>query len=435
MPTKLTQTVAAALMPRERTFIAYDDTLAGFGVRVTPNGARSWIVDYRPGGGRRASTRRITIGPVATLPADKARRAAQQHLARARLGADPAAERAEQRAAATLREVAEKFQRLEGPTWKPRTRFLFAFYCRKHLEPAFGSKRARDITHADVVRLHRKIGEQAPPTANRIVSLLRLLFNWAGRARDVPPGHNPARGVKRFKEQGKERYLTTQELGRLGEALREAETIGLPWTVDETRPTAKHAPKPHNRREIISPFATGAIRLLLFTGCRRGEILSLRWEEVDLERGTLLLSDPKAGRRYVLLSAPAQAVLADLLRIRIGAYVIAGDDPDRPRHDLNRPWRAIARRAGLEGVRLHDLRHSFASFGAASHLGLPVIGKLLGHRQAQTTLRYAHLADDPLRRASQTVAGTIAEAMNEPAGSAEIVPLASKRRHGGKAVA
>jgi integrase len=434
MPTKLTQTSAAALMPRERTFIEYDDTLAGFGVRVTPGGARSWIAEYRPGGGRRTSTRRITIGAVATLPADKARRAAHQHLARARLGADPAAERAEQRAAATLREVAEKFQRLEGPTWKPRTRSLFAFYFRKHVEPALGSKRARDITHADIVRLHRKIGEQAPPTANRIVSLLRQLFNWAGRG-DVPVGHNPARAVKRFKEQGKERYLTTEELARLGEALREVETIGLPWSVDETRPTAKHAPKPHNRREIISPFATGAIRLLLFTGCRRGEILSLRWEEVDLERGTLLLADPKTGRRHVLLSAPAQAVLADLLRIRIGDYVVAGDDPDRPRHDLNRPWRAIAKRAKLEGVRLHDLRHSFASFGAASHLGLPVIGKLLGHRHAQTTLRYAHLADDPLRRANQTIAGTIAEAMNEPASSAEIVSLANKHTRVSKAVA
>jgi integrase len=202
----------------------------------------------------------------------------------------------------------------------------------------------------------------------------------------------------------------------------------LPWTVDESTPTAKHAPKPHNRREIISPFATGAIRLLLLTGCRRGEILSLTWDQVDLERGMLLLPDAKTGRRYVLLSAPAQAVLAGLLRIRLGYYVIAGDDPDRPRHDLNRPWRAIARRAKLEGVRLHDLRHSFASFGAAGNLGLPVIGKLLGHRQAQTTSRYAHLGDTPLRRASEMIGQDIVSALNQPVGTAEIVPLPSKRR-------
>jgi integrase len=233
MPTRLTQTVATALTPRERTYILYDEILAGFGVRVTPSGARSWIVEYRPGGGRRVSTRRITLGAVGTLPADKARRAAQEHLARARLGADPAAERAEQRAAMTLKELADKFLRLEGPTWKPRTRSLFAFYFRKYIYPVLGAKRARDISHADVVRLHRKIGERTGTTANRSISVLRLLFNWAARSKDVPPGHNPARDVKRFQERAKERYLTTEELARLGEALREAETIGVPWTVDE----------------------------------------------------------------------------------------------------------------------------------------------------------------------------------------------------------
>jgi integrase len=170
--------------------------------------------------------------------------------------------------------------------------------------------------------------------------------------------------------------------------------------------------------------------LLLFTGCRKSEILTLRWDHVDLERGTLLLEDAKTGKRYVLLSAPALAVLATLQRIRIGSYVIAGDDPEQPRSDLNRPWRAIVKRAGLAGVRLHDLRHSFGSVGAGGHLGLPIIGKLLGHRNPATTLRYVHLADDPLRRASESIAGTIAAAMNESpaAPSAEIVPL-----HRGKA--
>jgi integrase len=129
------------------------------------------------------------------------------------------------------------------------------------------------VSHADIVRLHRKVGERAQPTANRIVSVLRLLFNWAERAKDVPAGYNPARGVKRFKEQGKERYLTSGELARLGDTLREAETIGIEWQVDEDKPTAKHLAKKENRREVLSPFATGAIRLLLFTGCRKSEIL------------------------------------------------------------------------------------------------------------------------------------------------------------------
>jgi integrase len=426
VPIKLTKSSIKALEARSRVYVIYHDGLPGFGVRVTPAGNKSWVVEYRPGGGRRSHTRRITIGNFATLSADEARRAAQEHLARARLGADPAAERAEHRAALTISELKDKFVRLEGPTWKPRTQDLFAFYFRKYVVTVLGSKRARDVTHADIVRLHRSIGENAPPTANKVVSLLRLLFNWAQRSKDVPAGYNPARGVKRFKERSKERYLTADELARLGEALREAETIGIEWKIDEKGPKAKHVPK-RNRREIMSSFATGAVRLLLLTGCRKSEILTLRWDQVDLERATFLLADAKTGSRYVLLSAPALAVLKGLSRIRIGSYVIAGDDPEEPRADLNRPWRAISARAGLTGVRLHDLRHSFASFGAAGNLGLLIIGKLLGHRQPATTSRYAHLADDPLRRASDSIGSTIASAMNEPVAlTAKVVPLRPK---------
>lgn len=397
---KLTHATVDALSPGEAAYITYDAALPGFGVRTNPTGRKVWLVEYRPsGGGRNARKRRYTFGTTETLPVADARTKAKRLLGRVHNDQDPMEERTEQRAALTISQLQEKFLRLEGPTWKPRTRDLFAFYFRKFIIPELGSKRARDVSHADVVRLHRKIGEHAPPTANRIVSVLRLLFNWAERAKDVPAGHNPARGVKRFKEQGKERYLTTAELGRLGEALREAETIGIEWEVDESGPTAKHLAKKENRREVLSPFATGAIRLLLFTGCRKSEILTLRWEHVDLERGAFLLVDAKTGKRHVLLSAPATAVVATLHSIRIGSYVVAGDDPEQPRSDLNRPWRAIVKRAGLAGVRLHDLRHSFASVGAGGNLGLPIIGKLLGHRQPITTLRYAHLADDPLRRA------------------------------------
>jgi integrase len=427
---KLTQAVVDALSAGTAAYITYDAALPGFGVRTNPSGRKVWLIEYRPnGGGRSVRKRRYTFGTTATLSVADARTKSKRLLGGVHNDQDPMSERAEQRAALTISQLEEKFLRLEGPTWKPRTRDLFAFYFRKFIIPELGSKRARDVSHADIVRLHRKVGERAQPTANRIVSVLRLLFNWAERAKDVPAGYNPARGVKRFKEQGKERYLTSGELARLGETLREAETIGIEWQVDEDKPTAKHLAKKENRREVLSPFATGAIRLLLFTGCRKSEILTLRWDHVDLERGTFLLADAKAGKRHVLLSAPALAVLATLYRIRIGSYVIAGDDPEHPRADLNRPWRAIVTRAGLTGVRLHDLRHSFASVGAGGSLGLPIIGKLLGHLHPATTMRYAHLADDPLRRASESIGNTIAAAMNEPpmVPSAEIVPLRRTR--------
>ena len=258
------------------------------------------------------------------------------------------------------------------------------------------------------------------------MSLLGSLFNWAAKAGEVPRGTNPTVDVTRFREQARERYLTAEEWARLGDALREAETIGIEWSVDIARPTAKHAPRPEKRREIYSPPAIAAIRLLLLTGCRVGEILSLRWSEIDFERGLLLLPDSKTGRKPVIVNAPALQVLSELPRA--GEFVILGDDPNKPRADLNRPWRAIAKRAQLEGVRLHDLRHSFASIGAGLGLGLPIVGKLLGHTVASTTMRYAHLDADPLRMASNRIGSTIAAALGSR-GPAEVVPLRG-RDHG-----
>jgi integrase len=211
----------------------------------------------------------------------------------------------------------------------------------------------------------------------------------------------------------------------LGAAIREAETKGLPWDVDEATPGAKHLPKAKNRFTKIGPFAAAAVRLLLFTGCRLREILHLKWEQVDLERGLLFLADSKTGRKTVILNAPALAVLAGL--DRLGSYVVPGDDPERSRADLKRPWEAVAKRAGLYGVRLHDLRHTYASFGAGGGLGLPIIGKLLGHTQASTTQRYAHLDADPLRRASEAIGGRIAAALDGRRAEA-VVPLKGGRR-------
>ena len=177
-----------------------------------------------------------------------------------------------------------------------------------------------------------------------------------------------------------------------------------------------------NRLTFVSPFAVAAIRPLLFTGCRRQEILNLQWNHVDFERGALFLPDSKTGRRTVILGAPAMKVLSELPHV--GPFVISGADPEKARTALKRPWNAIRRRANLSGVRLHDLRHSFASVGAGAGLGLPIIGRLFGHTQPSTTARYAHLGDDPLRRASETISARIAAAMGETDGeSAEVVPL------------
>ena len=409
---RLTKKVVDALPLRDRAYIAYDDTLAGFGCRITPAGARSWIVEYRPhGGGRGVGKRRLTLGPLSVLTPDQARQQAGDVLARVRFGEDVPQDRVSRRSSPTVLELSAQFMAEEvRPTRKPRTTALYETYFRLHINPVIGTKRAREVTPSDITKLHRKIGATAPVTANRAVKLISGLFSWAGRLGIVPDDLKPARGITMFREQGRERFLTSEELARLGDALREAETVGVPWTVDENQPKAKHIQK-KNRRTQISPFATAALRLLLLTGCRLREILNLRWDQYDRERGMLFLPDSKTGRKPVVLSGAAVAVLGNIARA--GDYVIASTSPKRARHDLKRPWDTIRARAGLGEMRLHDLRHSFAATGAGGNLGLPVIGKLLGHRNAETTNRYAHIAADPLRLAANAIGSQLAAKMGE----------------------
>jgi integrase len=427
---RLTRTFVEGLAARDRTFIEWDDDLPGFGVRVTTTGNKSWVVQYRAaGGGRAAPTRRMTRGSLATLTSEQARGGAKDILATVRLGGDPANDIAKGREAPTIKELSPKFLRADAKVGrKASTLALYTLYFKTHILPAIGSKRAKDVTDADLRKLHRQIGIDAgkPSTANRVVATLSGFFAWGIKAREIDRTDNPARTVDRFKETSRERFLTTDELARLGAALREAETIGLPHLVDESKPSSKHARKPENRRTIIDQHSAAAIRLLILTGARLREILHLRWTSVDLERGMLFLDDSKTGRKPVLLNAPAVQILNALPRV--GQFVIAGrsagTDDEAPRADLHRPWRAITKRAALEGLRIHDLRHTHASVGAGAGVGLPIIGALLGHADAATTAKYAHLANDPVRRASERIGGDIAAAMGEappPAPDSDVV--------------
>lgn len=426
---KLSKRAIDALRPASKSFIAFDAELKGFGVRVQPSGLKSYVVEYRPGsGGRGVGKRRVTIGAATTLTPDEARNAARDYLAKVRLGSDPAAERKAERIAPSLAELIDGYMAEEvRPKRAAGTIAIYSLHFEKHVKPMLGAKKASLVTHADVARLHREIGRTRKPTANRVVKVLSGLFSYGARRARIPKGINPAKGVEPFKEEGRERFLTGDELQRLGAALREAETVGLTWEVRPDNPKAKHAPKIENRREVYSPHVTGAIRLLLFTGCRLREILNLRWREVDFERGLLFLPRSKTGKKTVILNAPALAVLASLPRV--GAFVIAGARMDAPRSDLKRPWDAVAAKAGLAGVRLHDLRHSFASVGAGAGMGLPIVGKLLGHASAATTERYAHLDNDPLRAASERIAGQISAALDGRP-KASVVPLKERGGRG-----
>ena len=252
---------------------------------------------------------------------------------------------------------------------------------RCHVLPAMGNLPIKAVTRADVVRLHQSM-KNTPGAANRTMCLVSHMMNVAEAWGLRPDGTNPCRHVEKYKEVKRERYLSADELARLGGAL----------SGDEL------------------PAAVAAIRLLILTGCRRAEILTLRWEYVDLKEECLRLPDSKTGSKVVHLNAPALEVLRELGPNESG-WVIEGAKPDAHLVNLKKPWYRIRKAASLEDVRIHDLRHSYASVAAGLGEGLHVIGKLLGHSQAQTTHRYAHLAVDPIKAANERVGSALAGMM------------------------
>lgn len=344
------------------------------------------------------------------------------------LGSDPAASRSDERKGQTVAEVAdswlEEHVRIKR---KPRTYGEYKLAVERYIRPVLGSMKFSLVEPSDVLRMQAKIirgktnkANGGRTMANRALAALSAIYGWAQDLRIVPVGFNPVTSIERFKENQIERFLTSEEIGALAAALTEAETIGLPYEIDETKAKAKHANKAENRRTVYGEHAIAAIRLYLFTGCRRSEILKLMWSDVDLERGILFLPDSKTGKKPVILSPQAQAILTNLTRI--GKYVIAGADAgtenEAPRADLDRPWKAVTRRAGLDKLRLHDLRHTYASIGAGGGQGLPIIGKLLGHKNMATTQRYAHLDTDPMRRVTDFIGDHIDRAIGGGNGQA-----------------
>jgi len=406
---RITKRTVDALHSNGREFTAWDDTVIGFGVRVRPTGAKSYVVVYRAGSGRGAPVRRYTIAAVGKITPESARARAKVILGAVAHGHDPANYKSAERGTPTVAELADQFMADHvRAKRKAGTTEFYRDILDRIVKPALGTTKADKLTRLQVGRLHSSLAD-TPFQANRVLAVVSSMYAFAGRAGIVPESTNPARGIDKFKESRRERFLNGEELERLGRAIREAETTGIPWTVDNSSPFAKHVPKA-KRLTKIAPAAAAALRLLLLTGCRLREILHLRWEHVDFERGCLFLPDSKSGRKTVILNAPALAVLKKLERL--GPYVIPGDNPAHPRHDLKRPWDAVTKRAGLKGVRLHDLRHTYASFGAAGGMGLPIIGRLLGHTHIATTARYAHLDNDPIRRASEAIAQQIVSALN-----------------------
>ena len=378
MAEKLTDKLARDAEPPARSNkIIYDESVTGFGLRVTAAGARAFILNYR----RRTDgvERRFTIGSYPDWSVAGAREEARKLKRLVDVGGDPVGELRTARAAATMDDLCNRFLRDHCPKLRPITQRDYRLMIEHTLRPTFGKMKVEAVTLADVDAWHRKRTKDAPIQANRALGVLSRMLTLASRW-GLRMGANPCKGIERNPEGKRVRYLTPDETARLSAAL-----------------------DAHSNRDAVD-----AIRLMLLTGSRKGETLASRWDDFDLVAGKWVKPGATTKQKtvhIVPLSAPAVQLLT--ARQRTSDYVFPGRS-DGHRDDLTTSWKAVCKAARITNLRLHDLRHSYASMAASSGASLPMIGALLGHTQPQTTARYAHLFDDPLRAATELVAAKIA---------------------------
>lgn len=419
MAVKLTKRTVDAAQPGEKDVFLFDEDLIGFGLKITPTGRKVYLVQYR----FQESKKRVMIGVHGSpWTPDQAREEARRLLGLVSAGHDPAASKAQAKTIPTIEELCDIYLREGTRIKKPSTVSVEHGHVERHIKPLMGRKRADQVTQADVQRCMHAVadGETAVDertgfrgraivsggkvTANRVVALLGSIFSFA-ISREIRTD-NPAHGIKKFREQRRERFLSGEEIARLGETLRIME------------------------REGTNRVAIAAMRLLLLTGMRRGEVLNLQWSHVDFERACLRLPDSKTGQKSVHLGAAALELLADLPRVQGNPFCFPGAVEGQPLVGLTKIWARIRERADIMDIRIHDTRHAFASIGVMGGMGLPVVGALLGHSQAATTQRYAHLSADPLKMAADQISSKIAAALRGE-NQADVVPLKQRVRQGG----
>ena len=376
----LTARLARESKPRTRDTILFDKSLPGFGLRIHPSGRKVWIVQARIDG----RSRRIVIARHGEMELAEARRRARDVLARIRAGGNPAEDIRREKLAPTVREFADEYLRRCDPYWKPSGRKTIRIYLKARILPAFGKMPIDRIGPEDVTAWFDAASRDKPGAANRAFEILRSMMFRAEECGFRERGTNPCVGIRKNPRRNIARFLDTDELARLGRAL--------------------------DAREADWPQAVAAIRLLALTGCRRSEVLNLRWR--DIGEDAIKLRDSKTGPRAVPLGEAARAHIGALPGTREPeAHLFPRHAEGRGLWILTTCWRTICADARLGRLRLHDLRHTAASHAVMSGENLPLVGKLLGHRQHRTTAGYAHLADGHLVEAAERVGNIIAAAM------------------------
>ena len=376
--------------------VFWDRDVPGFGVRVYPSGRKIYVVQSRGPNG----IRRVSLGRHGDLAPDRARRRAVETIDRIKRG--------EERALApppvlTVADLAERYMEAHvRVSCNAQTRDSYRGSLKNHILPAMGEKPVSKVSRADAAALHYNL-RATPRTANRALMVLSKMFSLAESWGLAPPGGNPCRFVVRYRQGMRERFLSREEYRRVGLALGGLEA-----------------------RSPIAARAAAALRLVMLTGCRSGEVLNLRWDDVDRKSGDLRLRDAKTGPRMVVLTPAALRVLDGVRRVRRSPWVFSGREPKRRLSTLIGYWHRVRAEAGVDDVRIHDLRHSYASRALALGEGLTMIGRLLGHTDIGSTARYAHLARDAEKIAVARVGGSI---------EADILRLAEEAGDGGEPAA
>lgn len=379
---RLTKRSVEKLEVTDKEYFVWDIELSGFGVRVMPSGRKTYLIQYRASG----RSRRRSIGQHGALTAELARMEARKLVGEIARGGNPAEERQRELRSPTVGSLCQRFlDDYATQHCKPATQKGYRSYVENCIKPRLGSRKIDDLTRADVVAFHHDLRDR-PYTANRCVAILSKMFNLAedwGLRRE---SSNPARRIRKFREEEKKRYLSDDEQARLGQALADASETG-----------------------VETEYAVAAISLLMLTGCRLGEILKLRWDYVTPHH--LELPDIKTGRRRIPLPREVYVIIMSLPRRAGNPYVILGETADSHLVNLQKPWLRVREKAGLSDVRMHDLRHTYASVAVMSGIDPFLLKEIMGHKNLQTTLRYAHFADEAVQRAAASVASRLAGAL------------------------
>jgi integrase len=380
--------------PKTGMAIVWDTEVSGLGIRITAAGAKSFVLNYRNAEGRQ---RQMTIASFANdRSVTQARFKAKALKRQIEDGQDPLGEKQKVRAAPTVKMLAEYYIKHNLPRKRPSSQVTDKAYLNNHIIPMFGTRNVAGISHRDIVALHRKV--KAPIQANRVLALATTMFNTAIKLEWID--RNPCKGVERNAEHPRQRYLTSDEISRL-------------MTVLEQHPGQ----------------SANAIKLLLLSGARKMEVLGATWDQFDLANGVWIKQHATTKQKRVHRVPLGESALAILHDMRAEADQLVSSnkakgritkaepflfpgrlEPGQSRLYLDKFWALICRKAGIEGCRVHDLRHSFASILASSGVSLPIIGQLLGHSEPGTTARYSHLFDESLRKAANTVGKAVANA-------------------------